>query len=174
MRLLALDLATRFGFAFGDGGEPVFGAKQLTPSGENIAAMLGEFDDWLSIFVKAQRVSVIVFEMPVLPRMTQLMTTRKLHGLAAFCEWRARGLQCAVYEARTQLIKKFWTGKGNAKKPDMVATANGYGYRIAGRPLDPDKQDDEADALALYWYSVCKKHPDRFATIGKGQLLADG
>jgi len=153
-RLLALDLASRVGFAFGDGtGEPVFGAKQLRPSGASVASFLSEFDDWLTIFVAKHCVSMVVFEMPILPKLTQLATTRKLHGLAAFCEWRASKLGLAVYEAYQQKTKKFWTGKGNAKKADMTEAARRWGYEVT------DDEDDEADALALYWYTVAKAEP---------------
>jgi hypothetical protein len=38
-------------------------------------------------------------------------------------------------------IKKFWTGKGNATKDDMIAEARARGFD----PVD----DNEADALAL-------------------------
>lgn len=41
-------------------------------------------------------------------------------------------------------LKKFWTGKGNAKKPDMMSAARERGF-------EPDT-DNEADALAgWYW-----------------------
>jgi len=38
------------------------------------------------------------------------------------------------------VLKKFWTGKGNAKKPDMIRAAQERGF-------EPDT-DNEADALA--------------------------
>lgn len=43
-------------------------------------------------------------------------------------------------------IKKHWTGKGNAKKPEMMAEAKRRGFS----PVD----DNQADALALMRYAL--------------------
>ena len=73
-------------------------------------------------------------------------TAEILNGLTAValvqCE--ARGLEYAFVDATT--LKKFATGSGRAKKPDMVAAAE----RELARS---DLTDDEADAywLVRYW-----------------------
>lgn len=60
-----------------------------------------------------------------------------LATLSAWCED-----QQVPYEGvPVGTIKKFWTGKGNASKEDMIAKAVQLGYS----PAD----DNEADALAL-------------------------
>ena len=58
--------------------------------------------------------------------------------LQAHCE--EKSIPYTGYPVGT--IKKFWTGKGNAKKPDMLQAARERGYN----PTD----DNAADALAIY------------------------
>ena len=60
-----------------------------------------------------------------------------LATLTALCE--LRGIPYAGVPVGR--IKKFWTGKGNAGKPEMLAAAVKRGYA--------PKDDNEADALAL-------------------------
>lgn len=52
--------------------------------------------------------------------------------------------QIGYLRVNASTIKKFTTGKGNAKKPEMVAAAKALGYKI----LD----DNEADAIHLLRY----------------------
>lgn len=49
-------------------------------------------------------------------------------------------------------IKKFWCGKGNASKPDMIAEAIKRGFK----PGD----DNEADAIAILKYALNKTAKD--------------
>ena len=58
--------------------------------------------------------------------------------LIALCE--EKGIQYTAYSATE--IKKFATGKGDAKKQDMIDSAIALGFN----PAD----DNEADAIHLY------------------------
>jgi hypothetical protein len=42
-------------------------------------------------------------------------------------------------------IKKFWTGSGKSKKPDMIAEAQKRGYDVT--------DDNEVDAIAIFVYA---------------------
>lgn len=58
-------------------------------------------------------------------------------NLLAWCEHHG----IPYYGVHPATIKKYATGKGNAKKPEMVEAMRALGYTVTG--------DDEADALAL-------------------------
>ncbi|ALS63609.2 hypothetical protein AT395_00115 [Pandoraea apista] len=47
-------------------------------------------------------------------------------------------------------VKKAWAGKGNAKKPEMIAAARAKGFR----PAD----DNEADALAILSLAITREN----------------
>ena len=57
---------------------------------------------------------------------------------------------CTVEEVSAKTIKKYCTGNGNADKPEMVEWV---------QALHPEvKDDNEADAIGLYYYSKEKLH----------------
>lgn len=151
MKILAYDLATSIGHAHGDSHldePPLFGTHVLPSTGEDV----GSFLDAAFRFFRGQltmiKPEVVVFEAPILPRETSLMTVRKLCSLAGMlevsCKW--YGVRCE--EESLQTVKLFWAGKGNAKKEDMIAAAELYGFAV--------KNHDEADALGL-WHLACQK-----------------
>jgi hypothetical protein len=158
--LLTLDLATRFGFCVGlpDDPNPKFGHHVLPSTGDDVGTFAVHFEDWLSDFFAWRSIGLVVFEMPILPRQTQLMTVRKLTGLAweveQFC--RRRKIKCR--EGRASSVKKFFAGTGKAQKVDTMDVCRRYGWAV--------KVDDEADACALWAYSVsifAPEHAQRFA-----------
>lgn len=158
--LLTLDLATRTGFCVGETNNPnpTFGHIVLPSTGDDVGTFAIKYEDWLTDFVAWRRIGLCVFEMPILPKTTSLMTVRKLTGLAweteQFC--RRRGIKCR--EGRASSVKKFFTGSGKAGKLDTMAICRRYGWKVA--------VDDEADACALWAYSVAlyaPEHGDRFA-----------
>lgn len=158
--LLTLDLATRFGFCVGtpDNPNPTFGHHVLPSTGDDVGTFACHFEDWLADFVAWRQIGLVVFEMPILPKMTNLMTVRKLTGLAweteKFC--RRRKIKCR--EGRASSVKKFFVGSGKAQKFDTMAICRRYGWHVT--------VDDEADACALWAYSVslyAPEHADRFA-----------
>ena len=143
--ILALDLGTNTGFAVGSLGAVVSGTWNLKQS---------RFDGAGMRFVKLRQ---------------RLVETHAAYGLTAiyFEEVRrhigtdaahAYGGYLATLQAWCEdhkvphsgvpvgEIKRFWTGKGNAKKDDMMAEAARRGFA----PRD----DNEADALALFHLKV--------------------
>ena len=153
-RILALDLASRIGWCRGTiGTRPEFGAHQLPSTGDDIGAYIEAFET----FIDDMRIGTgpphefAVFECPVLPPKTSFLTLRKLYALPAFLEykWRKAMLPAdRLREMHPGSIKKFWTGKGNAKKPEMIAAAVARGYDLSLR------QDDEADAIATWHFAA--------------------
>jgi len=95
---------------------------------------------------------VVCFESPILPQQTALHTTRKLHGLAGLLELVCRRANVECVEVQPSIVKKVLTGRGNAKKPDMMEAARAMGFSPA--------VDDEADALGVWLAVVRMRHPE--------------
>ena len=151
-RIIALDLATCTGIAIGEPDEiPVLSHHRLPSTGPDIGRFLDAGDDWFRRLLAKHLPTLVVFEAPVLPQTTQIATVRKLHGLAGVIEMVCYRTGVEVAEVHLQSVKKALTGKGNAKKPDMVAACRAYGF-------DP-KVDDEADAFGAWLLTVRTRYP---------------
>jgi Holliday junction resolvasome RuvABC endonuclease subunit len=152
MNVLALDPATHCGWAVSENGHIITsGVWDLKPKKHDMAktkwAMLW---DHTTLLHGMSPIDVIVFE-DVLAHSrpgggTNIYAAHCYGGLAAMIEF-----WCDNYGKRCERlgvteIKKFATGKGNASKADMVATA-----RIAFPDQCVDS-DDQADALWILAY----------------------
>lgn len=164
--ILTLDLATATGWACGAPGDadPRFGHVTLPSTGENIGGFAAAFAAWLNAKLDEVSPQLVVFEAPILPRKTSLATLRKLHFLPGRTEeiCHDRGIMCR--EGRASSVKKLFTGYGFAKKADTISIARRYGWRV--------RTDDEADACALWAYSVCKVAPQHATRFALGPLGA--
>jgi Holliday junction resolvasome RuvABC endonuclease subunit len=144
--ILALDLGTTTGFAWGcDSGTSVSGTWKLTPtrfesSGRRFLKLKENLD------ALPNKPTAVVYEavsFGVTTNATQIwggfMAT-----LQTWCEERNIPYQGVPVGT----LKKFWTGRGNAKKPEMIAEAVARGYQ----PAD----DNEADAIALLHWKLAQ------------------
>jgi hypothetical protein len=160
MMVLALDTATRCGFAFGETGcaTPEFGARDFSGQGGN-GEVIGKFRQWLNQRCYQLKPGIVVFEAPYIPVFQKpkpggpppmnALTLRRLIGLTetvcAVC-WELR-IECR--EATTGEISKFFTGVfrhaggRDAKKAATIAMCTAWGWDVEG-------SDDAADALALW------------------------
>jgi len=141
MKILAIDPAATCGWAIADGGEyAASGTWDLSTRRDESAGMkLLRLESKLVEVAKAG-VGLVVYETPALhtPHRLALVSHAKFVGvIERFCT--RRSINYRGY-APTE-IKKHITGKGNAKKPDVVACIVAKGYT----PAD----DNEADAIAL-------------------------
>lgn len=134
-----IDPATACGFAAGAPGAIVSGEWDLSRS---------RFDAWCmtAIYLKRRLTELhkaIGFTHLGYEQVRRHMSTdaAHLHGalVAAIQEWCVDN-KITFESVGVGTLKKFWTGKGNAKKPDMMAEARKRGF-------EPDT-DNEADALA--------------------------
>ena len=152
VRILGLDLASRTGFCHGEPDEcPTIGHFRLKVTGPDVGEFLEDAEDRLTDLIMAVAPGVVCFESPILPQQTALATTRKLHGLAGMLELVCRRAAVECVEVQPAIVKKTLTGRGNAKKPDMMEAARAMGF-------DP-KVDDEADALGVWLAVVRMRHP---------------
>jgi Holliday junction resolvasome RuvABC endonuclease subunit len=140
MNILSIDPGINTGFATLINGQIRSGVQCMkSKSNESAGMKYLRFDSWLNEMQGIGDFNLIVYEK------AHHLQGNAIESMNGFIT----GIQryCAVHPIEYKAvspgeIKKFATGKGNAKKPDMVAWFKQY----AGR--DP-VADDEADALAL-------------------------
>lgn len=164
--ILALDLASKIGWALGKpGARPKHGAHQLPSTGDEIGRFAHAFDLWLSDTLTMHKPERVVFEGSVMPGIgkTTPMTVRKLTGLTWHTELVCHRRDVICNEANVSTIKKFWAGSGNAKKPDMIAAARAHGFSVG-------RDDNQADALALWHYTCERLWPGQNAWMQLGRL----
>lgn len=174
MTVLALDLATQTGICYGpaDTGEvPTLDHFRLASTGDEVGRFLAEFEDRIRRLIDQIEPALLVFEAPVLPRAkynpikkkveggVSIITTRKLQGLAGMLEVVAHreGLECA--ELQPSQVKQALTGKGNAKKHEMVDACRGYGLAPHTYTHDGRDASDEADAFGIWLCALRLRHP---------------
>jgi Holliday junction resolvasome RuvABC endonuclease subunit len=158
-RLLVLDLATNLGFAVGtERGVEDHGSHRLPSTGNDIAAFLKAYRAWLTSAIQRFNPDEVVFEMPIMPSVTNLATLRKLYSLCGLTELIAKDLGCQVSEANLMEIRRHFIGTARAPKEipkadrrqwmkdRIVSSARARGFRPAN--------DDDADALALFAYAM--------------------
>lgn len=176
MTTLALDLATQTGVCHGplDTGEvPTLEHFRLPSTGEEVGRFLAAFEDRVGDLIDRVGPSLIVFEAPVLPRAkfnhetsrveggVSILTTRKLQGLAGEIERIAyrREIECA--EVQPSEAKQALTGKGNARKPQMVAACRALGLDPHTYIQNGEEASDEADAFGVWLRALRVRHQDQ-------------
>jgi crossover junction endodeoxyribonuclease RuvC len=142
MRILALDLASHTGWAFGDGGNLVVsGTHSFKPCMTDYGHLAHAFGLWLADMVTTYEPHMLVSERVVhrgastVPLMCLFGKTQEVGFI--------RELQRR--EVNPVHLKKWATGNARAKKAAMVEWAQHQGYW--------PKSHDEADALALLHYA---------------------
>ena len=136
MKILALDIATKTGWC-NDTSSGVwdFNIKR----GESIGMRLIRFRAKLKEMIDLDKPDVIVYELPAGLFKASIMVASEMIGvLKTLCE--DEGIEYA-HESATE-IKKFATGKGNAKKDVMISKAKELGI--------DEIDDNHADAIHLY------------------------
>lgn len=162
MFILALDLATCFGWAYGSAerGPTASSSHRLPKTGEEIGSFLSAFRGCLDSMIRDLQPDEIFFESPILrgKGTTSLGTLRKLYSLAGMTELVAldHGLVCR--EANISDICTHFLGKGYPRKREARKAATIE--RCRSRGWQP-KDDNHADALALLDYAFATKQPAR-------------
>jgi len=140
MKILALDIATKTGWKTGTAS----GVWDLKPNrGESEGMRVVRFKAKVKEMIELEGIDIIAYERPAGMHKGSIMVASEMVGvLKDLCI--EKGVQLACYSANE--IKKFATGKGNAKKEAMISAAKSLGF-------DP-QDDNEADAIHLYL--LCK------------------
>jgi crossover junction endodeoxyribonuclease RuvC len=147
--ILALDLATNFGYARLAAGEIKYGSYRLPSTGEDVGRFLVAYEEALrGLF--APGCDLIIFEAPWVGPQTHQNTARKLLCLAGVTEMVATRLEIACREENNATVRKFFIGKGNGKRDELKRLTIDACRARGWNPLD----DDAADALALLDYAM--------------------
>jgi hypothetical protein len=166
--VIALDLATVLGFAVGPLAAapapsplemaagtrippPLFGSRRIAPKGVSLGAFGASYRDWLGDMITVHAPALVIFEAPFVGGKTSQAVARKLMGLAFETEvvCYERGLRCMeanMADVRTHFLGKKRPGRRDAIKDATVARCRALGWMVT--------TDDEADACALYDYTV--------------------
>jgi Holliday junction resolvasome RuvABC endonuclease subunit len=151
-KIMTFDLAARTGYAVGEPDfVPTFSHHQFESTGDNYGRHQANVRAWLTHVIRRELpVALIGYEQPSIFGVTQPATVIKLCSYASTIEeiCLRENLNVPVRQINPSQVKKFWTGSGRAKKPDMVERARKLGFMV--------DCDDEADALACwYWMIEC-------------------
>lgn len=140
--VLALDLGTNCGFALlHPTGVEVSGTWSLSTKKrmESHGMRFVRFREHLDMMKRNNGVSVIYFE--EVRRHLGVDAAHMYGGFLAILEAWCTENEVEYQSVPVGEIKKFWTGRGNASKDEMIAEARRRGY-------DPT-DDNEADAIAI-------------------------
>lgn len=150
INILALDLGTYTGYALRrrDGtvihGTEHFMQRRAWHPGQRFV----NFRLWLGEFLEAQKVHLVIYENVVFGHSSTQAANVYGGFLATMLMCAAlRNLECTPVAVPT--IKKSWTGRGHAKKADMIAEARRRGFM----PVD----DNAADALAVLHWAIAQE-----------------
>lgn len=149
--VMALDLGTQCGWAVAtrDGkflsGSDRFDAARCGGPGKRWLA----FREFLTARAReAGGIQAVYYEDVKQPFASNL-AARTYCGLLAILEAWAAANNIPLQGVGVGTIKKHATGRGNAKKPEMIAAAQAMGVRVS--------TDDEADAIALLSYALSQE-----------------
>ena len=158
--VLALDLATVTGFAYGAPGKvPTFGHLRFVNQGTSRAGLYRAFRSWLEKWERSniQR-DLIVYESAAIPSImtgrTNIDTIKTLIGLCEHLEeWAYNRVE--LREASVSQVRAHFIGrnmKANVAKPMTMDRCRELGWNV--------ENHDEADACALWDYQCSFLRPD--------------
>ena len=158
--ILALDLATRTGFAVGRLSDrtPRSGSVAFGKSGASMGAIFANARAWMADFTLVNMPDIVVFEAPLAPSFkrgaTNFGTIRILMGLAAIVEEFSYGkFDCR--EARVGDVRRHFIGTQRARRAAAKLMTISACRRLGWSPID----DNAADALALWHYQASILNP---------------
>lgn len=146
MTILALDLATKTGWCAGElSGVQTFDVRR----GESPGMRFLRLNAWLEEVCNTllRGVNLIVYEQA---HHRGGAATQCAVGMSTQVMAFAAKYEIELMPVHTATLKKFATGRGNANKDEVIAAARERGYN----PQD----DNEADAIMLYWYAAETLH----------------
>lgn len=147
VNVLALDLGTHCGWATAKrDGAMEYGTESFHRlSG---GAKWAEFRRWLSEGIKQMQIEAVYFEDVKAHGPGQVLAAHAYGGFLAMAQMVCHQHNVRMVGVGVSTVKKAWTGKGNANKEAMIATARDKGFRLG------KAEHDTADALAILSYAV--------------------
>jgi Holliday junction resolvasome RuvABC endonuclease subunit len=155
--ILFFDFSHHTGWAVGHpDARPVFGQYDFPSTEDNFGRHQANVRAWLTATINLHQPDLIGFEQMSLFKNTTPGTMIKLASFTLTLEELClrENMNRRVRQANPSKMKKFWTGAGNAKKPDMMARARKLGFKV--------QTDNEADAVAgWHWMIECYGSPEQ-------------
>lgn len=141
MSILALDLGTKTGWAVSTAHSGIISGthKNRTSAKDHKGVVWNRFYYFLDAMNDRHQISLIVYEDVM--NHAGVLAAHAYGGYLAILEKFAADKLITIEGVGVGTIKKHATGRGNAKKEEMIAAMTAKGYN----PSD----DNEADALAL-------------------------
>lgn len=153
INILALDLGTSCGWALSRGGVLTYGTKDFHPRRSDSAGQR-----WLKFrallanqYVASGELHTVYYEDVQAHGPKDKPNTLAAHvygGFLAHLEAWADVQRVRLVPVGVGQVKKHWTGRGNAKKEDMVAEARRRKFKVAA------DEDNTADALAILHLAI--------------------
>lgn len=147
--ILALDTALKTGYAYGAGGDITFGTYDLSDFPSDNAVRGRMFRRFLVELLNELEPQDICIETPVHFRAGPNSGQQSgilLYGLAWEVHRAAELRNIPRHEVYPGTIKKFATGNGHAKKPEVIEAIINKGYAV--------EDDNQADAVAMLLYKM--------------------
>lgn len=136
-------------------GDPVCGSFSMDIKSQDLGKLSWTFSKHVSDLMTLFNPNNVVFEAPILQGKGQ-DAARALINLAGDVERICYGIGgIRPSDVHNQTLKLFFAGSGHASKGDMIARCSDFGWS--------PKNDDEADALALWLYGVNHFYPKAVA-----------
>lgn len=166
--VLALDIATRTGFAFWKPGElrPLSGVKQMPETGEDVGRMLDVYWGWLDCLLGKHWPDVVCLEAPIVgsdrvkvvnekivrTKRANIWTEVKLHSMCGVTEVLCLRAGAKYYRAHHSSVLAHFVGNGRLGRAKGKAAVLERCQRLGWEAID----DNAADALAVLDYSLHK------------------
>lgn len=158
MNVLALDLATTTGWALSEDGRIESGVESFAVARHESRGMrFVRFNRWLLRVVDTRRPLIVYEQAHQRGGAATEVAAGFITRVHEFCALHALEFS----SVHTATLKKWTTGKGNAKKPDMIAAAARRGW-LTGPIREID--DNECDAVALLHYALAEIVPQSIPT----------
>jgi len=148
MNILALDPGSSFGWAASSDGRIESGVQDfLLRRGESPGMRFIRFNRWMPSMISLTSPGLIVYERPIL---AYAYSAEILAGFVTRIQEEGARQGIPFEPVPVATLKKWATGRGNAKKAEMIGAARS---RFPERMI---LDDNEADALILLAYSIEK------------------
>lgn len=183
MRVLAIDPGTRLGWAYFDGHRRESGVQTFDlKRGESPGMRWIRFNTWLETMLACRpghdeatgylRVDLVIFEQA---HHRGGAATQVLNGFVTRIEEACarHGIDHTALHSGT--LKKWTTGSGNAKKPEMIAAVQRrFMPEVESLIGVPELDDNEADAVALLEFARAELVPADGAQVDGNAVPRSG
>lgn len=159
-KVLALDTATRTGWACGDvTGPRLFGAFEVRGDRQILAPRILTFGRIVGDLIEEHKPGLIAFETPVLnAKRDNALKNRWLYGVTLAVEIAAYKAKIPCVEESAGVVRTHFLGTGYPKASKKVNNLLRVKCWDMGFDV-PHNESDEANALALLDYLLCLEEP---------------